>query len=128
MLPKSSVSRRRPCRIEKHYLLVQIYSDEFGITAEFQSGRPASRVVAAEHAGVDQEHFVAKPRSDATTLLHRVPYHKVCRFVTLQELADLRCTLFVAPLVVTAKPQRALDSHTEPIYMSQKLLDLSPAL
>src|SRR5229473_3262290 len=127
MLPKPSVLRRRPSGIEKHYLLVQIHSDEFGTAADFQSRRPASRVVAAQHAGVDQEHLVAKARPDATTLLHRVPYHKVCRLVSLQELAHLRCALFVAPQIVTAKPQRAINPHTEPILMPQELLDLSLA-
>src|SRR6266481_6530684 len=106
MLPRPSAWRPRPSGIEKHYLLVQIHSDEFAIAADFQSRRPASRVVAVEHAGIDQEHFVAKARPDATTLLHRVPYHNVCRLVSLQHLAHLRCALFVAPLVVTAKPQR----------------------
>jgi len=37
MLPRPFVSRPRPCGIEKHYLLVQIHSDEFGIAADFQS-------------------------------------------------------------------------------------------
>src|ERR1700741_3743298 len=109
MLTRASVLRRRPSGIEKHHLLVQIHSHKFGTAADFQSRCPASRVVAAEHTGVDQEYFVAEARPDATTLLHRVPYHEVCRFVTLQELADLRCPLFVAPMVVTAKPQRAVD-------------------
>src|SRR5216684_5710631 len=128
MLSKPSVLRRRPSGIEKHYLLVQIHSDEFGTAADFQSRRPASRVVAAEHAGVDQEHFVAKARPHSTTFLHRVPYHKVCRLVSLKDLAHLRCTLFVAPPVVTAKPQRAINSHAEPIALPQELPDLSLAL
>src|SRR6266478_6976026 len=127
MLPRPSAWRPRPSGIEKHYLLVRIHSDEFGIAADFQSRRPASRVVAAEHAGVDQEHFVAKTRPDATTLLHRVPYHNVCRLVTLQELAHLRCALFGAPLVVTAKPQRAINPHAEPIFVPQELQNPSLA-
>src|SRR5467141_5448738 len=122
MLPRPSAWRPRPSGIEKHYLLVRIHSDEFGIAADFQSGRPASRVVTAEHAGVDQEHFVAKARPDATTLLHRVPNHNVCGLVILQELARLRCTLFFVPLVVTAKPQWAINAHAEPIFMPQELL------
>src|SRR6266850_3699565 len=128
MLSGPSVLRRRPSGIAKHYLLVQIHTDEFGIAADFQSRRPASGVVAAEHAGVDQEHFVAKARPDATTLLHRVPYYKVCRLVSLQDLAHLQCTLLFAPLVVTAKPQRAVNPHAEPISMAQELLDSSLAL
>src|SRR6267143_6108037 len=113
MLPRPSAWRPRPSGIEKHYLLVQIHTDEFAIAADFQSRRPAPRVVAAQHAGVDQEHFVAKARPDATTLLHRVPYHNVCRLVTLQELARLRHTLFFAPMVITAKPQRTINAHAE---------------
>src|SRR6266850_1753641 len=120
MLSGPSVLRRRPSGIAKHYLLVQIHTDEFAIAADFQSRRPAPRVVAAEHAGVDQEHFVAKARPDATTLLHRVPYHNVFRLVSLQHLAHLRCTLFVVPQVVTAKPKRAINPHTEPILMLQE--------
>jgi hypothetical protein len=36
MLPRPSAWRRRPCGIEKHYLLVEIHSDEFAIATDFQ--------------------------------------------------------------------------------------------
>src|ERR1700680_2434037 len=128
MLPRASVLRRSASRIEKHYLLVQIYSDKFATAADFQSRRPTPRVVAAKHAGVDQKHFVAKARPYAATLLHCVAYHNVCRLVTLQDLADLRRSFFFAPLVITAKPHRTVNPHTEPIFMLQELLDLCLAL
>jgi hypothetical protein len=37
MLPGAAVLRRRAGGIEKHYLLVEIHSDKFGIAADFQS-------------------------------------------------------------------------------------------
>ncbi len=109
--------RRRLSGIEKHYLLVQIHSDQLVVATDFQRGRPATRVVAAEHAGVDQEDFIIKARANAAALLYRVSYYNVCGLVTLQELAGLRCTLFFAPLVVAAKPKWAINAHAEPISL-----------
>jgi hypothetical protein len=36
MPPRPSALKRKPSGIEKHYLLVQIHSDEFAIAADFQ--------------------------------------------------------------------------------------------
>src|SRR6266853_4548543 len=113
----SPLLRRRLGGIEKHYLLVQIHSDQLVVATDFQCGRPATRVVAAEHAGVDQEDFIIKARANAAALLYRVSYYNVCGLVTLQELAGLRCTLFFAPLVVAAKPKWAINAHAEPISL-----------
>src|ERR1700757_3731647 len=128
MLSSPRVLRRGSTGIQEHYLLVQIHRDDFGIAADLESGRSTPWVVAAEHAGVDQENLVAKPRPDATTVLHRVADHNVRRLVALQDLARLRFTLLIAPPVVTAKPQRAINPHAEPTHMFQEFLDLSFAL
>src|SRR5712675_1189483 len=117
MLRGPGVLRRRLSGIEKHYLLVQIYGDQLVIATDFQRGWPATRVVAAEHAGIDQEDFIIKARANAAALLHGVSYHNVCGLVARQELAGLRRTIFIAPLVVTAKPKWAINAHAEPISL-----------
>src|SRR5580658_549568 len=40
----------------------------------------------------------------------------------------MRCTLFFAPLVVTAKPQRTINLHAEPLSILQELYEPGLAL
>src|ERR1700686_3541080 len=72
-LLRFSASKRWLGRFDQHHLLVHIFGRELSVVLYFQRGRPAPRVVTAEHAGVDQKHSVAKARPHAPALLHCVP-------------------------------------------------------
>ncbi len=95
---RSPAIRRRSAGVHEHYLLIHILGDEFCAAADFQSRGPTPGIVAAEHAGIDQEHFVVKAGPDAPSLLHRVADHNVGRLVSTQDLVYLRAALFVSPL------------------------------
>src|SRR5882724_2978583 len=65
--------------------------------------------------------MVAEPWPDAPALLRRMPHRNAGHVVTFQHLAYLRVTLFLAPLVVAAEPERTVNAHAEPVAESQEL-------
>src|SRR5271169_563271 len=100
---------------EKHYLFIHIVGSKFSIVPDLQGGCPAPRIVAAEHASIDQEHLVSETRPDAPTFLRRVAYRNLTCLEGVKNLAHLCCTFFFAPLVITAKPQWTINLDAEPL-------------
>src|SRR5579862_749297 len=107
----------------KQHSLIQIYSSEFSIVLDYKCGWRTTVVVAGEHSSIDEQHFSARAGSHVSGFLHRVAGNNVCGIVSTQDFRDVRGALFLSPLVITAKPKRAIFANAKPTAQGKELFD-----
>src|SRR5664279_1960474 len=96
--------RRRRSFLEQHLLPIHVLSSEFAARKDFKRRGPAALPICREHAGVDQEHSSSEAAPNVSRLLYRVGDDNMSCIVGCQNLFYFGSTLFLAPLVVAAKP------------------------
>ena len=80
----------------------------------FQGRRASARVMAHEHARVDEEHVPLEPGRDAPGRRHGVPHHDAIDTLALENRPDLPGALLCGPQRVATEPERTILAHHGP--------------